>query len=260
MKIAVYAICKNEEKHVDDFLRNVADANLVLLADTGSTDDTLGQFWRSSDRIKGRHSIIPITVQPFRFDIARNTALALVPHDIDVCISLDLDERLCRGWRQLLEQEWKEGTGRLNVEYMREGLQPFAINTRVHARSGYYWREPCHEGLYPWMRKTDKIVDAPVFKIYHYPDTTKSRSQYAEMLAYALDEEPWNLRRIFYYAREMLLLHKYETARDWFKKYIEIDTLNEIPAWYENQQARALLALAEGAIKERDARLNKDHP
>lgn len=258
MKVAVYAIMKNEGKHISDWLDSTADADVRVLCDTGSTDG--GPFHaRLLDRQSPPVHTVSINVMPFRFDIARNAALAMVPDDVDVCISLDLDERLCRGWRQMLELEWK-GADRLNVEYVREGLAPFAINTRVHARSGYYWREPCHEGLYPWMRKTDRIKDVQMFKIFHYPDTTKSRSQYAEMLAYALDEEPWNLRRMFYYAREMLLLHKYETARDWFKKYVEIDTLNEIPEWYENQQARALLALAEGAIKERDARQNKDHP
>lgn len=257
MKIAVYTICKNEEKHIRDWIANVSDADYVCLADTGSSDGTF-RIFKDFATLRGRgepHYVASqISVQPFRFDTARNAALALVPPDVDVCISLDLDERLCRGWRQMIEQEWEADTGRLNVEYVRETLAPFAINTRVHARSGYYWKEPCHEGLYPWMRPTDIIKDVPMLKIFHYPDETKSRGQYLELLAWALHEEPWNLRRIFYYARELLMMQEYEKAAGWFRKYIEIDELNEIPPWYENQQARALLQLAEGALREQSER------
>ena len=255
MKIAVYAICKNEEKFVRDWLDNIRDADYVRLTDTGSTDGTLDAFHghvSPSRDIK----LCFAHVMPFRFDVARNAALANVPADADVCISLDLDERLSRGWRQMIERNWEPNTGRFNVEYVRETLQPFAINTRVHARSGYYWREPCHEGLYPWMRQ-DVIVDVPELKIFHYPDETKSRSQYLEILAWALDEEPWNLRRIFYYARELLMMQEFEKAAGWFRKYIEIDELNETPPWYENKQARAMLELAEGALRELSERDQK---
>lgn len=249
IKIAVYTICKNEEKFVKNWLDNTRDADYVCVTDTGSTDGTFALLNSRGYAVRR----FQIGVLPFRFDIARNAALANVPADADVCISLDMDERLSRGWRRMIEQEWKAGMGRFNVEYVREGLAPFAINTRVHARSGYYWREPCHEGLYSWMRK-DVIKDVPMLKIFHYPDKEKSRGQYLELLAWALDEEPWNLRRIFYYARELLMQGDYKRAADWFRKYVEIDTLNETPPWYENEQARALLQIAEGAMAEQAAK------
>ena len=45
--------------------------------------------------------------RPWRFDQARNAALALVPDDVDICVSLDLDELIMPGWRRVLEGLWK---------------------------------------------------------------------------------------------------------------------------------------------------------
>ncbi len=41
MKIAVYAIALNEEKHVMQWLEATKDADVRLVADTGSTDQTV---------------------------------------------------------------------------------------------------------------------------------------------------------------------------------------------------------------------------
>ena len=40
MKIAIYAISKNEKQFVQRFCESAADADLVVIADTGSTDNT----------------------------------------------------------------------------------------------------------------------------------------------------------------------------------------------------------------------------
>ena len=40
MKIAVYTIALNEEKHVKRWFESAKDADLLLIADTGSTDKT----------------------------------------------------------------------------------------------------------------------------------------------------------------------------------------------------------------------------
>jgi len=86
MKIAVYAIALNESKHVARWAKATAGADVRIVADTGSTDNTvqlLNQY---------RIETYEINVSPFRFDDARNAALALVPADVDVCVSLDMDE------------------------------------------------------------------------------------------------------------------------------------------------------------------------
>ena len=41
MKIAVYAISKNEEQFVERFCESARQADIILIADTGSTDNTV---------------------------------------------------------------------------------------------------------------------------------------------------------------------------------------------------------------------------
>ena len=88
MKIAVYAISKNEEQFVERFCKSAIDADLILIADTGSTDRTV------EEARKYGATVYEIAVKPWRFDKARDTALNLIPGDYDICISLDLDEVL----------------------------------------------------------------------------------------------------------------------------------------------------------------------
>ena len=111
LKIAVYAISKNEAQFVERFCTSAAEADLILIADTGSTDNTV-------QLAKAAGAQVPeITITPWRFDKAREAALALVPRDIDICISLDLDEVLERGWRAEIERVWQSDTTRLCYKF-----------------------------------------------------------------------------------------------------------------------------------------------
>ena len=59
MKVAVYAICKNESKFVDRFMDSVSEADDVFILDTGSTDDTI-------DKLKKRGAFVKQEIiEPF---------------------------------------------------------------------------------------------------------------------------------------------------------------------------------------------------
>ena len=111
MKIAVYAICKNEEQFVRRFCESAKQADLILIADTGSSDNTVDLAKECGA------TVYNISVRPWRFDKARDTALNLIPGDFDVCISLDLDEVLEPGWREEIERVWTEETTRLRYKF-----------------------------------------------------------------------------------------------------------------------------------------------
>ena len=98
MKIAVYTVALNEEQFVKRWYESAKDADYLLIADTGSTDKTKEIASELGIEV---HSI---SVAPWRFDDARNSALSLIPSDIDYCISLDMDEVLSEGWREELEK------------------------------------------------------------------------------------------------------------------------------------------------------------
>jgi glycosyltransferase involved in cell wall biosynthesis len=138
MKIAVYAISKNESEFVKRFCESAKDADLILIADTGSTDGTAALAKECGA------TVYDICISPWRFDKARDAALALVPRDIDVCISLDLDEVLEAGWREEIKRVWVEDTTRMRYKFdWSMGIVFFS--EKIHARHGYHWHHPCHE-------------------------------------------------------------------------------------------------------------------
>lgn len=100
-KICVYAICKNESKFVDRWMDAVKEADIVVVTDTGSTDDTVEKL-----RKRGA-TVYEETISPWRFDVARNVAMDHIPDDVDICVSNDLDEVFESGWRQKLESAWE---------------------------------------------------------------------------------------------------------------------------------------------------------
>ena len=205
MRVAIYAIAKNEEKFARRWLETVRGADTVTVLDTGSTDNTVDMLYRGIARVyRG-------SIEPFRFDDARNAALALVPHDIDICVALDIDETLRPGWREALEKAWVPGTTSAWVTFHFNPEMIFLQNNRVHARHGYRWKYPCHEGLYP-DRITTKSVDAPDCVLEHWPDTTKPRPDYLALLRLGLDEYPDDPRMLFYYGRELYFRQEYKAA------------------------------------------------
>ena len=196
MKIAVYAISKNEEQFVQRFCESAKDADLILIADTGSTDQTT-QVARDCGA-----TVYDIAIKPWRFDKARDTALALIPGDFDVCISLDLDEILESGWREEIERVWKEDTTRLRYKF-DWGCGISFYYEKIHHRTGYHWHHPVHEYPRPDSRTKEVYAQTDMLLVSHHPDPTKSRGQYMPLLELAVKEDPYCPRNAFYHAREL---------------------------------------------------------
>lgn len=213
MKIAVYAISKNEEQFVERFCDSAKEADLILIADTGSTDNTVAEAKRCGAVV---HSIY---INPWRFDVARDAALALVPQDIDVCISLDLDETLEPGWREEIERVWKDDTTRLRYKY-NWGHDVIFYYEKIHHRKGYHWHHPCHEYPRPDKRTKEVYAQTDMLLVVHKPDNTKSRGQYLDLLKLAIEEDPNCPRNAFYYARELTFNGDWQNAIEALKDYL----------------------------------------
>lgn len=221
MKIAVYAISKNEEQFVERFCESAKDADFILIADTGSTDNTV-----QVAKDNGAH-VHNINVNPWRFDKARDASLALLPANIDVCISMDLDEVLLPGWREEVERLW---TGNVNrIQHMFDNGDGLVFSlSRIHARNGFGWMYPCHEYITADVRSVEVMAVSTKTLMLHMPDKTKSRGQYLPMLEMAIKEDPNCHRSQFYYARELLFHAKYAECKEAFKKFLAMPTAT----WY----------------------------
>ena len=228
MKICVYAIAKNEEKFVERFCEAAKDADLILIADTGSMDETVEKaiIWgdeRGPLFGAGPSVFCPsIFISPWRFDHARNAALALIPSDIDVCVSLDLDEVLQPGWRAEIERVWELGkTTRLR--YMFDWGVGIAFKyEKIHARKGYRWHHPCHEYPMPDCRIKEVWADTDMLLVVHKPDPTKSRGQYLDLLKVSVTEDPFCPRNAFYYARELSFARKWNESIAECRRYLAL--------------------------------------
>jgi glycosyltransferase involved in cell wall biosynthesis len=218
MKICVYAISKNEEMFVERFCNSAKDADLILIADTGSTDLTADIAHDCGAQV---HEICII---PWRFDDARNAALALIPSDIDVCVSLDLDEELQPGWREEIERVWTEGTTRLRYGFDWGAGIVFKYE-KIHARRGYRWTHPCHEYPIPYMIE-EKYADTDMLMVIHKPDNTKSRGQYLPLLEMSVKEDPYDPRNAFYYARELSFHRQWSEAVRECERYLALPGAN----------------------------------
>mgnify|MGYP005610256505 FL=1 len=96
-KVCVYAISKNEEKFVDRWYESMKEADEIYVLDTGSTDNTFSLLKEKGVHVKKKK------ISPWRFDVARNESLKLLPDDTDICVCTDLDEVFNKGWRKELE-------------------------------------------------------------------------------------------------------------------------------------------------------------
>jgi tetratricopeptide (TPR) repeat protein len=218
LKIVVYAISLQEEKHAARFCEAARDADLIFVADTGSTDKTVS--------ILENHgaTVAHISVKPWRFDDARNAALAMLPEDFDVCVSLDLDEVLQPGWRAEIERVWTPGTTRLRYGF-DWGCGIVFKYEKIHARHGYRWFGSCHEHPVP-DRINEQWADTDMLMVIHQPDSTKSRSQYLDLLRVSIDENPHEPRNAFYYARELSFVGRWHDSIEQCKRYLDLPRAN----------------------------------
>jgi glycosyltransferase involved in cell wall biosynthesis len=219
MKIAVYTIALNEEKFIERWYESAKDADYLLIADTGSTDKTIKLAKKLGI------NVINISIKPWRFDDARNAALASLPADIDMCISLDVDEVLDDGWREALEKTtgtqilYKYKYNWQNIDQTIPGL--ISSQSKVHARNGYRWKYIVHEYIFADRNDSHVMEVSEDFGITHYPDKEKSRSQYDKLIKDALDENPDSHRYQLYYAKSLMSIDIEQAAKE-FKKYVSM--------------------------------------
>lgn len=214
MKIVVYAIALNESQFARRFCEAAREADLIFVADTGSTDDTVTILEDCGA------TVAHISVKPWRFDDARNAALAMLPEDFDICVSLDLDEVLQPGWRAEIERVWTPGTTRLRYGFDWGAGIAFQYE-KIHARHGYRWWGSCHE--YPVAdRITEQWANTDMLMVVHKPDPTKSRGQYLDLLRVSIEENPTEPRNAFYYARELSFNRQWQAAIDQCERYLEL--------------------------------------
>ena len=212
-KIAVYAISKNEILHAKRWAKATEGADYRIVADTGSTDGTQEKLKELGVTVHQIH------IQPFRFDMARNAALTLVPDDADVCLILDMDEVPEPKFFDKVRKGWKTGTD-LGWISMKTDANKWERD-RLHSRWGWTWKYPCHEVNIWYGKHATRDCDIRDAVIEHLPDNSKSRGQYMELLELAVKEFPTDPRMWTYWCRENFFYANWQKVIDAATKKIE---------------------------------------
>jgi len=222
-KVCVYAICKNEEKFVDRWVESMSEADEVYVLDTGSSDNTVNKL-----KDKGVN-VTTSVISPWRFDVARNKSLELVPKDFDICVCTDLDEVFTPGWREKLESIWDNDTKRLAYNYnwrLDEDNKPivnFYIE-KIHSRKNYTWTHPVHEVLTYLGSGIENKKTTDLITLNHYPDDTKSRGSYLPLLELSIQERPEDDRNMHYLGREYMYYGMWNESIDTLIKHLSLKT------------------------------------
>ena len=250
-KICVYAISKNEGKFVDRWMDSMSEADLVVVTDTGSTDGTV-------EMLEKRGAVVHReTIDPWRFDAARNVSLSHVPEDVDLCVCTDLDEVFSKGWRQILEDQLDTATSdrgkqvryTYNWSHNPDGSPGVQFTySKIHTPKDFKWSFPIHEWLtYIGEGASPETFSAPEIILDHYPDPTKSRSSYLPLLEMAVEEDPEDDRMMHYLGREYMFHGMLDKCIETLKRHLELPRA----VWNEERGA-SMRWIADSYYKKRD--------
>jgi len=226
VKIAVTSIMLNEpHEFVERWVESAMDADVVMLADTGSTN---GCAELARDLGVEVHDI---AIRPWRFDLARNVAMALVPGDVDVIVKVDVDEVLSDGWRDALESAPRADRYSYHYvwNYAEDGTPDVQFMAdHAHSRWGWRWRHPVHEALEA-SAGVNPVPQPVPFVIEHRSDPSKSRAQYLGLLEQAIVEDPSDDRMAHYFARELYFRGDWTRSRAEFTRHLSLPTATWAP-------------------------------
>jgi glycosyltransferase involved in cell wall biosynthesis len=223
LKIAIYTIAKNEEQNVDSFMSGANEADYIVILDTGSTDKTVEKFKKYPKVI-----IVQEFLNPFKFDEARNKALDLVPEDVDICISIDLDETIESGWRDALENEWKKDTDVGNYWYwglLNDKGESIVEcwRTKIHSRKGFRWKRSIHEMISSEKEFLNEIRVKGMIVKHH----RKHPSNYKKQLDEYIKENPLDAEAYLQRAGDRMDAKDHKSAMLDNLKYLELTEKND---------------------------------
>lgn len=227
-KIAVYTICKNEEKFVNKWLDSMSEADYMVVLDTGSTDSTMKLLEEGKKKYPNLIYAQKV-IDPWRFDVARNANIDIIPKDANILFENDFDEWLAPGWSQPIRERWIEGVHERG-EYMYawshlengDPARVFRYN-KLHTWN-WRWKAPVHEYLARIgvqgqgcadYKEEETIQFGFDILVHHYADSTKSRGSYLGLLELRCQENPEDE------IAEVYLAHEY-SYRGLYKKSIDL--------------------------------------
>ena len=200
----------------------MSEADVIVVLDTGSTDRTVA-------KLKARGVTVETEIiTPWRFDDARNASMKLIPEDVDICVCTDLDEVFEPGWANKLREIWR-GEARVHYPFVwlvnPDGSDGVVFyGEKIHKRGEYFWIHAVHEVLTHRGGGEETHLFTDRFKLRHFPDPNKSRSQYLPLLEIDAKESPLDDRAAHYLGREYMFCGQYDKAIAELTRHLSLPT------------------------------------
>jgi hypothetical protein len=181
---------------------------------------------------------------PFKFHEHRNFNLAMIPQDVDWCLSPDMDEYFSINTREQMDIIIEAvptitniACDRLDIysKTVRVGPPNFIATNKIHLRADYTWNQPIYEHL-SWIHKDrneNELYADEIFLVHDQDFQKKERPElYIKMLEDEYRDNPtntWNLWYLLYHYKNSNQIDKYIPAAclfidhhkrddDWYKK------------------------------------------
>jgi len=228
--IGVYTCVLNEAVHVERWADSARCADHLLMLDTGSHDSTPELARACGIEV---HSAL---IDPFRFDDARNIAMALIPPHIDIVIQLDADEVFDEpNWRRHIDANADHDRWSY---WLNSGGASWGMVRRSNCvrRSGFRWEHPIHEVI----SGPEATCHLDGLVITHKPDKHKDRSYTLGMLEHFSAADPGDARTLFYLGREYKYRGKWAEGRTALWRYV-----NHPKATWGPERSEAYMLIAE---------------
>ena len=245
VKIACYAISAGEPKEfIDRWLESMKPADYICVLITKEGDPKLYYFNEKQEEYPNL-TVSQKTIKPWRFDVARNESLKLVPKDSDALICTDIDETLLPDfWEDYRKCVFEHPNfDRIFYKYAwshdDNGNPKWTFwYDKTHQLEGWRWDYPVHEALVCDKKELYNgcyYLDSNKIYLHHYPDNTKSRGSYLGLLKQRAEEYPNDLYGLYYLAREYSFIRDHEhtltTAIQLFSRLLKTtQNINEVRA------------------------------
>lgn len=189
-KVAIAAICKNEEINVDRWLQQSVDADYVFVLDTGSTDNTLKLLSDGKSLIPNKLFVESASFDEIDYSAFRNKlleSLLVLCSDVEYILYIDMDEVLQSGWREVLDGYLEEDPPSLRIyrtELPGNWITPLS---RCFKNLPGKWIKPLHEG-FVFDEYEGEELHAYNFRIDHHSNITPEKiSRYLSIIEKNLD-------------------------------------------------------------------------
>lgn len=237
-KTAVYTILKNERKYIEKWLYYADPFDYKVLLDTGSTDGS----WELLQEYKEKDPKLIIEQKiftPWRFDVARNYNMSMIPEDVIWCLSPDLDEYFSINTHDEIEKIISSVPSITNIacdrldlysDVVRVGPPNLLPSNKIHRKVDYKWVQPIYEHL-RWIhndRLENELYSDDIFIIHDQDFKKQERPDlYIKMLEEEYKTNPsntWCLWFLIVHYHKSQNLNEYIPAVCDYLKYHTVKT------------------------------------